>query len=145
MFRKAVLCVAFVVLLSVPAMGRVQTFGPLSVEVPSGWTAERQGSVTVIKNAGENASVSVAVNSKGEATLTDITERLYVQMNGTGLEQDEDGDYTFQFESLAGAESFAIITDSGDGRYILISVTGYKNENVQEALDAIVDSLDWNE
>ncbi len=145
MFRKAVLCVAVVVLLSVPAMGRVQIFGPLSVEVPSGWTAERQGSVTVIKNAGENASVSVAVNSKGEATLTDITERLYVQMNGTGLEQDEDGDYTFQFESLAGTESFAIITDSGDGRYILISVTGYKNENVQEDLDAIVDSLDWNE
>ena len=140
-----ILCTALILLLSVPAFGSIEHFGALSVEVPSGWTAEQQGSVTIIRKLSDNSSVAVAVNSKGSASLSDIAEHLYTQMNGNSLEEDSDGDYTFRYKSTSGAEGIVILTDSGEGRYILISVSGIENEGIHDEFDRIIDSLDWNE
>ena len=66
-------------------------------------------------------------------------------MNGNSLEEDSDGDYTFRYKSTSGAEGIVILTDSGEGRYILISVSGIENEGIHDEFDRIIDSLDWNE
>ncbi|MBQ3446682.1 MAG: hypothetical protein IJG37_03450 [Synergistaceae bacterium] len=143
--RKIFLTVAAIIVSVVPAMGEIQRYGSLTADVPPGWTLEKQGSVFVIKSLTKNASVAVAVNSLGEASLTDIAERLYTQMGGSNLERDSDGDYSFIYTNTSGAVGMAIITDSGEGRYILMSVTGYENEELQGEIDAIVDSLDWDD
>lgn len=145
MWRKAIILAVIGGLLCVPATGEIQRYGSLTADVPSGWTLEKQGSVFLIKSLTKNASVAVAVNSLGEASLTDIAERLYIQMNGSNLEQDPDGDYTFTYTNTSGAGGMAILTDSGEGRYILMSVTGYENEELQGEIDAIIDSLDWDD
>ena len=142
-----ILCTALILLLSVPAFGSIEHFGALSVEVPSGWTAEQQGSVTVIRKLSDNSSVAVAVNSKGSASLSDIAEHLYTQMNGNSLEEDSDGDYTFYFTNHAGAECFAMISDAEDGRYILMSAAGLETEDekIRSEIEAVIDSMEWNE
>ena len=145
--RKIFLCMALLLALNVTASAGVKHFGPLSAEVPDGWTASQHGSATVIKSSRTNASVTVAVNTMGEASLSDIAEKLCEQMDGRELEMDNDGDYSFLFTNHAGAECFAIMTDSGDGRYILMSASGIETEDerTQAELEAIIDSLDWNE
>ena len=144
--RKIILSIVLIIVSIIPAIGEVQRYGSLTADVPSGWTVEQQGSVTVIKSLSNNASIAVAVNSLGDATLTDIAEHLYIQMSGKNLEQDEDGDYTFTFTNTSGAEGLAILTDSQEGRYILMSVTGYGNdEALNDEIDRIIDSLDWND
>ena len=143
--RRIFLAVAAIIVSVVPAMGEIQRYGSLTADVPSGWTVEQQGTVTVIKSLTSNASVAVAVNSLGEASLTDIAEHLYIQMGGENLEQDSDGDYTFTYKNTSGADGMAILTDSGEGRYILMSVSGYENKELQGEIDAIIDSLDWDD
>ena len=146
MTRKILLCMVAIMVLAVPAMGETRHYGSLTADIPSGWTVEQQGSVTVIKSLSKNASIAVAVNSLGDASLTDIAEHLYIQMSGQNLEQDEDGDYTFTFTNTSGAEGLAILTDSQEGHYILMSVTGYGNdEALNDEIDKIIDSLDWDD
>lgn len=145
--RKIFLCMTIILALNVTAFAGVKTFGPLSVEVPSGWTASQQGAATVIKSSRSNASVTVAVNPMGEASLGDIAERLCEQMNGRELERDSDGDYTFYFTNHAGAECFAMLSDAEDGRYILMSAAGLETEDekIKSEIEAVIDSLEWNE
>ena len=126
------------------AHARLQSFGNFRVNVPSGWTGQLQGQTLVIKSDSVNASVAVAFAEMGEASFTDIVERLYIQMKGRGLEQDQDGDYTFMFTNLAGGESFAMIT--GDDKYYLVlSITGYDIEEIQDDLELILDSVDFED
>lgn len=125
------------------ALGRVQNFGNFRVDVPSGWKGELQGSTLVIKHNTENASVAVAFAQTGGASLSDIAERLYIQMEGEGLEQDEDGDYMFTFTNRAGGESIALVTGD-DGYYLVLSLTGY-DDNLEDDFNTIIDSLDYED
>lgn len=143
--KKVFFCAVIVAVMIVPSFARVRQIGNLVADIPSGWTAEQKGSVTVISHESGKASVSVAVNSLGEASLTDIAERLYTQMSGEDLEQDEDGDYTFTFTDINGLEGLVILTDSEDGRYILMSVSGYGDGGFDDEIDKIIDSLDWED
>ncbi|MBR0258212.1 MAG: hypothetical protein IJQ58_10785 [Synergistaceae bacterium] len=143
--RKVFCCLAIIALMVAPSFAKIQQIGNLTADVPSGWNATQKGSVTVISHNSGKASVSVAVNSLGEASLTDIAERLYTQMGGEDLEQDSDGDYTFTFTDINGTAGLVILTDSGEGRYILMSVSGYGDAGVDDEIDEIIDSLDWDD
>jgi len=145
--RKIFLCLTIIFAFAVHSSADVKTFGPLSVESPSGWTASQQGSAVVIKSSRSNASVTVAVNPMGEASLGDIAGKLCGQMNGRDLERDSDGDYTFRFTNHAGAECFALLTDAEDGRYVLLSASGVDScsNNECSEIEAVIDSLEWNE
>ena len=126
------------------AMANVRTFGNFRAEVPAGWNGELQGSTLVIKNPNANASIAIAFNKMGKADLSDIVERLYIQMDGRDLEQDEDGDYTFSFVNTAGAESIALVTGS-EGYYLVISMSGFEDENLTSDFEKILDSIDWED
>ena len=145
MKRKISLFTLFIILaLAGQVYADTQRFGNYVVNVPSGWRGELQGQTLVVKSESVNASVAVAFAEMGEASFTDIVERLYIQMKGENLEQDEDGDYTFTFKNLAGGESLAMISGD-DGYYLVLSITGYDDDEVQEDLEAIIDSLDYEE
>ena len=87
--RKLFCCVILIALMIVPSYGKERRIGNLIADIPPGWTAEQKGSVIVISHNASKASISVAVNSLGRASLSDIAERLYTQMDGDNLEQDE--------------------------------------------------------
>ena len=126
------------------ASAKIQRFGHFRVNVPSGWSAALQGQTLLVKSESVNASVAVAFAEMGEASFTDIVERLYTQMNGEDLEEDSDGDYIFMFTNLAGGRSFAIIT-GGEGYYLVLSVTGFEFDEVHDDIEAILDSVDWED
>ena len=122
-----------------------QALAAFKVNLPSGWIRHDSANTMVIKSLNTNASVVVAINSMGEADLTDIAERLYVQMGGTDLAQDEDGDYYFNFVNNSGAAGFVMLTNDKDN-YLAISVTDYKdNEKIQDDITQILDSLDYED
>ena len=144
MTRKIFLCAVIILALSLPVSAKTQKFGHFRVDVPPGWRGELQGQTLLVKSESVNASVAVAFAETGEASFTDIVERLYIQMKGENLQQDEDGDYSFTFTNLAGGESIALITGA-DGYYLVLSITGYDNEDIQEDLETIIDSIDWED
>ncbi len=144
MKRRIFLCAVMILVLAFQASAKTQKFGHFRVDVPSGWKGELQGQTLLVKSESVNASVAVAFAEMGEASFTDIVERLYIQMKGTNLEQDEDGDYSFTFKNLAGGESFAIVTGE-DGYYLVLSLTGYDNEEIQGDLETIMDSIDFED
>lgn len=144
MKRRIFLCAVMVLALAFQASAKTQKFGHFRVDVPSGWKGELQGQTLLVKSESVNASVAVAFAEMGEASFTDIVERLYIQMKGDNLQQDEDGDYSFTFKNLAGGESFAIVTGE-DGYYLVLSLTGYDNEEIQEDLETIMDSIDFED
>ena len=144
MTRKIFLCTLIILALAGQVNAGTQRFGNYVVNVPSGWTGELQGQTLVVKSDSVNASVAVAFAETGEASFTDIVERLYIQMSGENLEQDEDGDYTFTFTNLAGGESLAMIT-GGDGYYLVLSMTGYNIDGIEDDLNTIIDSLDYED
>ena len=144
MKRKIFLCAVMILVLAFQASAKIQKFGHFRVDVPRGWKAELQGQTLLVKSQSVNASVAVAFAEMGQASFTDIVERLYIQMKGENLEQDEDGDYTFTFKNLAGGESIALVTGE-DGYYLVLSLTGYDNEEIQEDLETIMDSIDFED
>ena len=145
MRRNIFICTIILIALVSQACAGVQSFGNFRVNVPRGWTGELQSSTLVVKSSKYNASVAAAVAAMGDADFSEIAERLYTQMNGDNLEKDSDGDYTFMFTNLAGGESFAIVSDTGEGYYLVLSVTGYDIAEVQDDLEKIIDSLDWED
>ena len=115
------------------------------VRVHSGWIREDSGSTMVIKSLNTNASVAVAFNSMGGAALTDIAERLYIQMKGTDLAQDSDGDYNFNFVNNSGAQGFVMVTGE-ENYYLVISASGFQDdEKIQDDISSILDSLDYED
>ncbi|MBQ7197005.1 MAG: hypothetical protein IJS40_06305, partial [Synergistaceae bacterium] len=64
--------------------------------------------------------------------------------DGRDLEQDEDGDYSFSFVNTAGAESVALVTGN-EGYYLVISMSGFEDENLTSDFEKILDSIDWED
>lgn len=126
------------------SFANIEAFGNFRADIPSGWSGELQNTTLVIKHDSKPASLAVAFNEMGEANLSDIVERLYIQMEGRDLEQDDDGDYNFFFTNAAGKESIALIT-AEDGYYLIISMSGFDDESLTSDFEKILDSIDWED
>ena len=144
MKRKIILSFLTLFLFFGNAFAEIQKFDHFSVDVPEGWDANLQDSTLVVKSRNVDASITVAFNQMGDAELSDIAERLYIQMDGTDLEEDEDGDYIFNFRNPAGSDSVALITGE-ENYYLVLSITGFNEESVQKDIEKILDTIDWEE
>ena len=80
---------SLILAMALPINANTQGFGNFSVNVPSGWKGELQGQALIVKSQSVNASAAVAFAQMGGASFTDIVERLYIQMNGENLQQDD--------------------------------------------------------
>lgn len=129
--------------LSFPVYAEVKDFDFLAVDVPKGWTATQQGtSMVVIKSNKSKSSLSLALSSKGNASIKEIAERLYTQLNGFEMEEDDEGDYSFYYVDKAGLENFVYVVDGDDEQYILSSSYA-ANERDGDIIDEMIDSAEF--
>ncbi len=138
--KAALLCV---LALSAAAYGEVREFEQFSADVPAGWTAEQQGATVVMKAVSSDVSLSIAVASMGEATLEEIANKLFEQLGGVDIEQDEDGDFGFRYRDTAGVESEVYMADIGDGTYIVCASSG-SGKPGGEMISGIIDSMKFH-
>ena len=137
MRRSLILGAVLALVLSAAAFGAVQDFGKFTLDVPAGWTAEKDGETVGIVKNDKSVSVSITVDSTDGMALKDLAEAFVEALKGKDLKE-EKGSYTFTMTSDSGVKSEAFLSGE-DGQYCLIVVTG--GENAPEEVVAIMDSL----
>lgn len=113
-----------------------------AVNVPKNWTATQNGATVTIKSNKRNSSLSIAIANKGEATLEDVANRLCKQLNGKELERDDDGDYTFSYKDMAGAEFLVLLTEMNETTYGLLAFS-FENERDEETINKMLSSAEF--
>ena len=122
---------------AVMAFGAVQDFGAFTIDVPAGWTAERDGETVAFTKNDNTASMSITYDTTDGASIKEIADAFVDALKGKGLKKDGDG-YTFTMTNENGVESKCFI--AGDNKnYALIVVTG--GENAPDDVAAMMDSL----
>ena len=126
------------VLAATAAFGAVQDFGAFTIDVPAGWTAERDGETVVFMKNDNTASMSITYDTTDGASLKDIADEYVEALKGKGLTKEGDG-YKFTMTNANGVESKCYI--AGDEKnYALFVVTG--GENAPDDVAAMMDSLE---
>ena len=135
---KRLAAAAVVVVISAAmAFGAVQDFGAFTIDVPAGWTAERDGETVAFTKNDNTASMSITYDTTDGASIKEIADAFVEALNGKGLAKDGEG-YTFTMTNANGVESKCFLT--GDAKnYALIVVTG--GENAADDVAAMMDSL----
>ena len=144
MSSKIFMCLILSFVLCRSSYAELQKFDNVSVNVPNGWSAEQKEQTILLKSDSSKASMEIFFGKINEGVFSDIVEKLYIEREGVDLEQDDDGDYSFNFKNNLGSESIALITGTDD-YYLLISMTGFEDETVQPDLESILESIDWDE
>ena len=137
MKRSVVLALVFVLALSAVSFGAVQDFGKFTVDVPAGWTANKDDETVGIVKDDKSASMSITVDSTEGATLKELADAFVEALKGKKLKAEGDG-YTFEFDNGNGVTSRAVL--NGDKKnYALIVITGA--ENAPDEVMSIINSL----
>ena len=136
------LTLIFALTISFTAFAEVQRFKYFKINVPKNWTATQNGATVTIKSNKRNSSLSIAIANRGEATLEDVANRLCKQLNGEDFEADDDGDYTFTYKDMAGADFSVLVSNMGDKKYGLIAFS-YENERDSDTIGKILDSAEF--
>ena len=76
----------------------------------------------------------------GEATLEEITKKLYEQLGGVDLEKDEDGDFYFEYKDTAGVQCGVWVYAGDEGEYLVMASSG-DDQPGGEMIDRILDSI----
>lgn len=113
-----------------PAAADLREFADFSVELPPGWTVERDGITTAFIAQDKSANMQVTVESithmfKEGMSAKELAEAYAAELKGSAPHM-EDGDpnyYSFDFTSPDGLESEASIVVSGR-RFYLITISG---------------------
>ena len=135
---KRLAAAAVVVVISAAmAFGAVQDFGAFTIDVPAGWTAERDGETVAFTKNDNTASMSITYDTTDGASIKEIADAFVEALNGKGLAKDGEG-YTFTMTNANGVESKCFLTGD-DKNYALIVVTG--GENAADDVAAMMDSL----
>ncbi len=129
--------------LSAPGYAEMQEFEMLSLDVPAGWTAEQQGATIILKAISSDASLSLASGRMGEASLEEIALKLYEQLGGVDFEEDEEGDFYFEYRDTAGVEFCVWVYTGGEDEYLVMASSG-NNPSEDEMIDRIVDSIRYH-
>ena len=102
-----------------------QTFGPISLVVPSGWQVTEEETQLTFIAPGNAAVVSVIIDELEGSTLKEIAEGVAASLNGSAPVADSDGDFTFTFKNEHGVDAFAVVTgDEAEDFFVLWIVVG---------------------
>lgn len=135
-----VLSVLCLFALCAPGCAEMREFETLSLDVPVGWTAEQQGATIVMKAVSSDASLSLASGKMGEASLEEIAKKLYEQLGGVDFEEDDEGDFYFEYKDTAGVQCGVWVCAGDEGEYLVMASSG-DNQPGGEMIDKIVDSI----
>ena len=136
------LTVLCVLALCVASHAERREFETLSLFVPSGWTAEQQGATIVMKAASSDVSLSLASGKLGEASLKEVARRLYEQLDGVEFEEDEEGDFYFEYRDMAGVPCCVWVYAGGEEDYLVMAVSG-GDQPGGEQIEKIVSSIHY--
>ena len=137
-----ILSCACLAALCAPLCAEMREFDALSLDVPPGWTAEQQGATIVMKDPGSDASLSLASGKMGSASLGEIARKLYEQLGGVDLEEDESGDFYFEYRDTAGVPCGVWVCDGGGGEYAVIAFSG-DDQAMSGVIERILDSVSF--
>lgn len=112
----------------------IKTFSKMSVDVPSGWTAQEDGSVVALIAPDKSAAISIAMDSTQGMSGLDLAKVMSTHLNGSDPKAD-DGGFTFTFKNSQGVESTSILYAEG-GEYVMFTITG-KHPQIPGILDSI--------
>ena len=102
-----------------------QTFGPISLVVPSGWQVTEEETQLTFTAPGNAAFVSVIIDELEGSTLKELAEGVAASVNGSAPVADSDGDFTFTFKNEHGVDGYAIVTgDKAKDFFVLWIVVG---------------------
>ena len=133
MKRSLALAAVLAVVFSSAAFAGVQDFGKFTLDVAEGWTAENQDGTTIITKNDNSAQLTIAINDAGGATKAQLAEAFVDEFKKSGTYSevgkpaaDNDGDFSWDMKTVAGAESKAMLTVE-DGQFILFIMTNVQN------------------
>lgn len=122
----AALLLCAVLLFPGQAFADRREFADFTVDLPDGWTIERDGITTAFISADKSATMQVTVEPITRiSTAKELAEAYAHELHGSTPEM-EDNDpnyYSFDFNSPEGVESEASIVVVGR-RFYLITITG---------------------
>ena len=129
-----------------PASAEVRDFTDFSVDLPSGWTIEREGITVAFIAEDKSATMQVTVEpiariSKEGISAKELAEAYADELKGSRPEMEENDPnyYSFTFLSPEGQESEASIVVSGR-RFYLITISG-RNKDLAGMVESILLSI----
>ena len=102
--KRSLLVLALVVFAATAAFAEVKDFGPYTIDVPAGWTAEQDGETVGFVKNDNSASMSISYDTTDGATLKEIADAFVEALKGKNLKETELG-YNFQMTNDSGVES----------------------------------------
>jgi hypothetical protein len=127
-----------------PAIAGMQQFQDFSVDVPKGWSVERDGLTVAFRAADDSAAMSVTVEptahlSREGVSVEELAQAYAAELQGSKPVLEEPGCYSFTFTSPDGLPSEASIVVSGR-RFYLITISG-KHENLAHMVESVLLSI----
>jgi hypothetical protein len=117
-----------------------QTYGPITVDVPKGWTVEETEEMLTFTAPDDSAAFSIIVSDEAKgANAKEFAEKMSKELNGD-KPQKEDGGYSFDFKDDKGNDCSALVMDMENDHYMIWLIRGEH----PELLD-LVNSLNWND
>ncbi|MCR4818621.1 MAG: hypothetical protein K5841_06660 [Fretibacterium sp.] len=126
------------------ALGWVQDFGPFTLSIPDGWTAEKQVEGEIVTanvfSPDESFAFTFTLCPLMGLSLEEIAESFSGGMGGTKPQLDKNGAYRFSFNEGASA---ALVSGRLRelGYYMFVTMTGDVKGNL-EAVEGLIDSLE---
>ena len=129
-FLLTALLVCFSLAFARPGLAEIKDFSDFSIDLPKGWSVEREGITTAFIADDKTATMQVTVESIARMftegmNAKELAEAYAAELKGSTPEM-EDNDpnyYSFTFTSPEGLESEASIVVSGR-RFYLITISG---------------------
>lgn len=138
MNRKSIIFALIAVFaLSSVALAAVKNFGPISIEVPNGWSAAQDGSTVSLTADDNSAALTVTLESNDGTDLKLIADEYAKQFKGTAPVFEDDV-YTFTFKNPNDVECTVVISGDKD-MYVMLVVIGEHGD-----MEAIIDSIELN-
>lgn len=142
-FLQAALLYA-AVFLAGPAAAQLQQFSDYSVDLPEGWTIERDGITMAFVAPDKSAIMMVTVESTAHmmsegVTVEELAEAYAEELKGSRPKMEEPNYYSFIFTSPDGLPSEASIVVSGR-RFYLITISG-KHKDLAKMVESVLVSI----
>ena len=131
-------------LFSLPAFSAIQQFNDYSVDLPEGWTVQRDGITMAFLAPDKSAIMMVTVESTAHmmsegVTVEDLAEAYAEELKGSKPKMVEPDYYSFTFSSPDGLPSEASIVVSGR-RFYLITISG-KHKDLAKMVESVLVSI----
>ncbi|MCR5346402.1 MAG: hypothetical protein K6E38_01380 [Fretibacterium sp.] len=126
------------------AFGGVQDFGPFTLSIPKGWTAEKQSEGEIVTanvfSPDESFAFTFTLCPLMGLSLEETARSFSEGMGGTKPQLDKNGAYRFTFNEGASA---ALVSGRLQelGYYMLVTMTGDVKGNL-DAVNGLIDSLE---